>query len=192
MNTSTSTSTMEPPPESKNDTSLLGCCEGNKANCCFCAMACCCPAIGYGMNYSLAVNDQRQNNKSGCACLLPCFFHGALDGLMSTIGHYATAASWLNVPLGCILRANHRIRVLPSSESYCEALLVEAFCWGCSMAEVRRMLQDKSVPYPSSNHALGLLSPPVTNSQYSELHAQFPPQSQSPFSSSLYGQTYPL
>ena len=66
----------------------------------------------------------------------------------------------MTLPLGYLLRANHRSLVLPIKESYWESLLVEAFCWGCSLAEVRRALARAPRAPFESKAIVGLLHAP--------------------------------
>ena len=118
-------------------------CTNSTGNCCFCCLSAFCPSIGYGLNYNLATQK---------SCCIPCILHFCCDGLVSSItqGLFQLNAA-LNLPLGCILRVNHRQFFAgfdattdddtadnKHRETLLSSLILEIFCWSCSLAQVRR------------------------------------------------------
>ena len=138
---------------------LLGC-HNDDHDCCIFITACFCPAVVYGINYSIIAKG---NEDSTYHCLLPCITHSLVDSFLST---FALGACWggpcanggcsgVPLPLACCLRYNHRrtaIWLQRAEEAEAMSMLKETFCWGCSLAQVNRQFnlqkkrEDASLP----------------------------------------------
>jgi len=120
--------------------SSLFSCFDSFSSLCFCCISLPCPSIGYGLNYSLG--SKPQNEALTSACIMPCCVHLCCDGAVSAITQSLHLGLGCHLPLGCILRQNHRQMFAghdtPQNESFFCSLLTEIFCWSCSLAQVRR------------------------------------------------------
>ena len=123
--------------------------------CCDCCLASFCPCIMYGMNYTKATG-----NHTGCC--MPCCCHLVADCVVSGAASSGPSGPIqpIHLPLGCLLRATHRQAVANSSnhkENPCLSILVEAFCWGCSMAQVRTYLKTREAQFNTTSSVFGLI-----------------------------------
>jgi hypothetical protein len=75
----------QPPKSSDWHTGLVACCTDSDT-CTFCLLACPCPCIAYGMNYSLLIGKDSCDVRT-CCC--PCLLFAALEA----VGITATAAA---------------------------------------------------------------------------------------------------
>ena len=138
-------------------------CTVNDDECGICIAACICPAVVYGINYSIITKRKDDDSHSGC--ILPCIAHALVDSLLSTI---ALGACWggpcanggcsgVLLPLACCLRYNHRraaVWLHDDTESKAMSLLYEMACWGCSIAQVNRQFR-KRVEAPANKQLKG-------------------------------------
>ena len=123
---------------------LFGCCD-SCADCCCCMGACAFPSVAYGVNYALAVQAP-----GALACVMPCLVHSCLDSAVSCVTAGTRLPACLQLPFGCLLRANNRLAILAEAsaaipkeeedEGWLDALLKEVFCWGCSLTQTHRLL----------------------------------------------------
>ena len=127
------------------------CCCGGSA---MCALgACVCPELAFAYNYVLATRPKNTDAYLG---------HGVVPFLCQTIGDLLVWSAsrslggpiWLFVPLGFLLRANHRqalfgpaaIKAAGSGdvESCTESVIVELLCWGCSLSQIHSHLRARA------------------------------------------------
>ena len=126
-------------------TSLFSC-FNDMEDFCFCCISLPCPSIGYGMNYSRAAIPKGQT--PAASCYAPCCLHLCSDYIVSIITQSLHMGAACHLPFGCILRQNHRQTLAgydaikkPQGENIIHSLLVEIFCWSCSLAQVRREIK---------------------------------------------------
>ena len=124
---------------------LFGCCD-SCTDCCCCVGACAFPSVAYGVNYALAVQAP-----GALACVMPCLVHSCLDSAVSCVTAGTRLPACLQLPFGCLLRANNRLAIIAEAssaaiskeeedEGWLDALLKEVFCWGCSLTQTHRLL----------------------------------------------------
>ena len=113
------------------------------------------PCIMYGQNYAQAVDGS-----SSSSCWLPCCCHWLADSLVSGIASTGPGGALqpVHVPLGCLLRATHRQAIAKRKEHCLLSVLVETFCWGCSMAQVHKYLKEHPGEFKSTSSVLGLIN----------------------------------
>jgi len=144
---------------------LDGCCDDAATACC-CIGACLCPQIAYGCNYAKAIHSPED-----VACCCPCIAHSLADAALPTAMHFAcpTTTAALSLPLGCCLRVTHRRAVLAAyrlqlkQRPLWQDALIEFCCWGCSMAQVSRLIDSQpGSRLTTTSSVLGTLSLPVS------------------------------
>lgn len=123
---------------------------GFENNCAFCLMACVCPAIAYGLNFSAATTNDE------CDCIMPALAHVIVDSVATPIlccGYHTLTV----LPFACCLRYTHRrtaVTLANSTETKLDSLLAETFCWGCSQAQVAR----QAMRHLEGNRFIGTLN----------------------------------
>jgi hypothetical protein len=148
------------------ESGLCNCC-GSCGDCCCVVAACSCPSLGYGLNYSLAV--QKENDL--CTCCLPCCIHTMLDVLVSAILGYCFSIPYLVLPVSTTIRIMQRSIIERRKEALPLTCMEELFCWGCSIGEMHRRLrarEEQGLPPYEGNAILGTLNepPPSLNGQW--------------------------
>ena len=152
---------------------LFGCANNNGEGCCMCVLGFTCPAIVYGLNYNIAAN---KNKDDLLGCLLPCMVHECMDNCSWSLSSALHCGVTTAVPLGCLLRYNHRraaVKLAKSNESSLASFCTEVWCWSCSVSQVNRQFRQSqhgnSMMTQSDNFVLGTVSvPDVANSFYED------------------------
>ena len=155
------------------------CCLGGNAMCA--VGACVCPELAFAYNYVLATRPKNTDAYLGHG-IVPFLCHTMTDLLVWSASRSLGGPIWLFVPLGFVMRANHRqalfghdaIRASGATgveaESCAESVIVELLCWGCSLSQIHSRLRaraDTNQGYPIKGvEWLGTLYVPegVTNS----------------------------
>ena len=126
-------------------------CLNDSEACCNCLLGTFCPCCMYAHNYQTA---------GGQSFFLPCCCHMVADCAVSGAASSGPAgvAQPIHVPLGCVLRANHRQAIAKNgNENYIESILVETLCWGCSMAQISKYLKQNQQKFEPSNTVFGFI-----------------------------------
>jgi Cys-rich protein (TIGR01571 family) len=118
-------------------------CLGNDEDCGIFIAALFCPAVVYGINYSIVMKTDDSHS-----CIMPCIAHALLDSFLSTLaccGGPCVDGRGTPLPLACCLRYNHRRVALwmhnDKSESKAMSMVYETLCWSCSLAQVHRQFK---------------------------------------------------
>jgi hypothetical protein len=127
------------------------CCMGGNAMCA--VGACFCPELAFAYNYVLATRPKNTDAYLGHA-VVPFFCQAVADLVVWSASRSMGGPMWLFVPLGFVLRANHRqalfghnaVKAAGSgeAESCAESIIVELLCWGCSLSQIHSHLRDRA------------------------------------------------
>ena len=91
---------------------------------------------------------------------------GGQSGVWDRIDGARGALQPVHVPLGCLLRATHRQAIAKHQEHCLLSVLVETFCWGCSMAQVHKYLKEHPGEFKSTSSVLGLINSMADDEQH--------------------------